>query len=159
MERYEGEFKTPAIGTTSVPFPIAGQGSLEITDDSLTLRGFRASTGRAALMALVGGAAALGGALAVKFLMFPGMSASTIGVAAVGGLISGAAVPQKAKGDQPLEVVIPWATIKKIGRNPDGKQPKVITILVKKGKPKGMVFFETDADLDLLTAELQTRIV
>lgn len=109
-------------------------------------------------MAVVGAAAAGVGALAVKALLFPGMTPSTIAAVVAGGLISGAAIPQKARQDQPLERLIPWTHIKKIGRDQSGKRPKMVTFKVTKGKPKGMVYFIADGDVDLLLADLQTRI-
>ena len=158
MTTYEGEFKPPALGSTSAPFPIAGRGRCEVSDDGLTIHGFRASKGLAVLMALVGALAAGGGALAVKLLLFPGMTAGTIGAVIAVGLVSGAALPQKAREDQPLTLTIPWSSIKKIGRDTTGKLPQLITIVVKKGKPKGTIHFVVDGDPDLLSADLQTRI-
>lgn len=158
MTTYAGTFTPPTIGFTAMPYPIAGAGRCEITEAGLTLHGFRPATSRAVMMAFAGAVAAAFGVAAVKVLLFPNMSTSAIGAVIGVGLVTGAAVPQKPRTDQPLEVSIPWDHIKKIGRDTTNKQPNLVTIHVKKGKPKGIIHFVVDGDVDLLAADLQTRI-
>jgi hypothetical protein len=159
MPSYAGTFTPPTIGFSAMPYPIAGPGRCEITDAGLTLHGFRPATGRAVLLVLAGAVAGAVGVAAVKVLLFPSLNPGAVGAVIGMSVVSGAMVPQKPRMDQALSLEVPWAHIKKVGRNPANKQqPSLVTIHVKRGKPKGMIHFVVDGDADLFAAELQTRI-
>jgi hypothetical protein len=158
MTTYEGEFKPPALAASSTPFPIAGRGRCEVSAAGLTLHGFRASVGRAVLMAVASGLVSGGGALLVYVLLLPSMTLETVALVVILGTVTGAAYPQKARKDHPLTLTIPWTSIRKVGRDKTRKLPQRVTILVKKSKPKGMIHFDVEGDADLLAADLQARI-
>jgi hypothetical protein len=155
---YDGTFSPPSIGAASVPFPIAGRGRCEVTDAALTLHGFRTSGSEPALRVLAGALVAGGAALVVKLFVFPTMSAEVIGSVITAGIVSGLVIRQKARHDEPLELAIPWSSIKKAERYPSSTQPNRVTILVKKGKPKGMIYFDVEGDPNRFVADLRARI-
>jgi hypothetical protein len=150
---FEGEFCPPSVGATSVPFPIAGKGSCTFTADALQVQGFAPARG-ASLFALLGGLAAAGGALAVKFLFMPGMGVETIGGVFAAGLVAGAVAPRAARKDKPVSHAIPWDRITKVKADPQNKGAAILT--VKRHKPKGPIHFRP-TDLDAFLSEAANR--
>ena len=152
---YVGKFVPPAMGHTSKPIAIAGDGTLSVSDRSIVASGFKAG-GFNALVVVATAAAAMVGAIAVKLTIMPGMSATIIGGVIAGGLVTGASVGRKPK-NEPYQIEIPFENIKTIAK--DAYNPASLKIVVKKFKPKGSIHFAPGDDLDGVIAALQARIL
>jgi hypothetical protein len=145
-----GTFAPPSIGSSSVPIPLAGDGSLTATADGLVARAFRAGgSGLAFLVFLLTTGVVLAAIYGVTLLMHGSMSASKVGTAIGSGIVTAAALPRMAK-KKPWEIVIPWASVAKVALD---SSKTMVLVTVKKYKPKGTLHFKPQGSArDVVTA-------
>ena len=155
---YRGSFVPPSMGVGAMPIPIAGAGTLELTEGGLVAKAF-ASTGPLVplvMFVVTLGAGFVGAYLVTKALSMH-MSAGVMGGVIAGAVIASAAMPRSAKKDRPLELVIPWASITKVVVD---KQTKAIVVTVKNHTPKGKLHFkvaDAGGDPQAIVNEIETK--
>jgi hypothetical protein len=132
-----GTFTPPPLGRRHVPFPVVGAGRLEVVDGGLRVVGTRARF--AGLSSILGVVGLVGGFVLATMLGLE--SRRAIGGVVFGGLFAGAAIGHlisKRISNRPLELSIPWASVRKVDVL-DGE----LQILVKRFRPEGMIHFRT----------------
>lgn len=151
-----GTFAPPSIGSTSVPIPLAGDGTLTATADGLVARAFRGGgSGLVFLTFLLTTGLVIAVVYGVTRLMHASMTASKVGAAIGSGIVVAAALPRKAK-KTPWELVIPWASVAKVALD---SSKTMVLVTVKKHKPKGTLHFKPQGSAQDVVTALDTRRV
>jgi len=146
-------FRPPAIGSTVVPLPITGPGTLLLEDDGLHIVGAKvANRGRGAfvMLALILTVAPI--VILQTVLDIRGRWTYGIGAAA-GGAVLMAMLKKPAKEGEEVRLTVPWANVKKVVW--DGVSECII-VVTKKMKPKGGLYI-VEAKGSALEAELRSR--
>ena len=142
----EVEYCPPALGTTVVPIPITGQGTLEIGDDGLRVVGAKvANGGRGALIMLVL-VAMISVAVILRTVLGIESSWSYGGVVGGGAALLTVMLRRPAKVGERVEQTIPWGNIKKVSWD---ALHESLVVVVKGMKPKGGLYIRQAKDSEL----------
>jgi hypothetical protein len=153
---FTGAFVPPTIGRADVPIPLAGDGTLDVTDAGLAVQAFRASSGGLAALAFLAMLiAGLGGAWLVTRALDVKMSERVIAGVIVGSILAAAAIPRKGKHKKPWALVFPWPSVRKVMVD---KQTGLVVVTIKKHKPKGQLHLRATGDATEVVQAIEARL-
>ena len=150
MPAFDGEFVPPTVGASTIPLPLVGSGTLEVSADALVARGLKRQSTSVLLSA-------------VNFSSGKKSSYAAAGAAVVVATVGARLLRKKqlerstAKGIT-LELVFEWARVKKVADDP--RDPGTVIVHIKRSllnteslhfKPRGQLPAE-------LIAAIQQRL-
>ncbi len=149
----EVEYCPPALGTSVVPIPITGAGTLELNDDGLHVVGAKvANNGRGAIIMLAL-FATMTVAMVLRFVLELEGAVSYGGAVAGGTVLLVTMLKKPAKVGERVEQRIPWANIKKVTWD---ALHEAIVVVVKGMKPKGGLYIRQPKGSEL-EAKIRAR--
>ncbi len=168
MPAFDGEFVPPTVGASTIPLPLVGSGTLEVSADALVARGLKRQslTGLMALLVVAVLGTLAGTALLLSAFNFSSGKKSSYAAAGAAVVVAtvGARLLRKkqlerstAKGIT-LELVFEWARVKKVADDP--RDPGTVIVHIKRSllnteslhfKPRGQLPAE-------LIAAIQQRL-
>jgi len=144
METLPVVYDPPGMGSTRVPNPISGEGTLRVADDGLHVVGKKSLD-----VSMLG---AVGVVATILLGAYFGLGVPIIGGLAVGVIAAVTAV--RFTGKKQIEVHYPWSTVRSIRYD---EQRGAVVLLIKGAKPKGELFIEQPKGSPLHD-ELQRRL-
>lgn len=156
--KFEGEFVPPAMGVSAVPVRIAGPGHIELQESHLLVSGFKTGGGKGGWIALLVVGVLIGGAIvgATFFPKAPVGAIKYVIMGIIGAIVFNAIRSKNGHHKEPMQLMIPWTSVKKIEANPH--ESTTLLIHLKKFKPKGAIYFRSKGNSKKVCEALQEHI-